>query len=115
VSFNTVDITTPTTSNQGLSIVGGYTASSGLAGAYLPAYEVTDSSTLTSYPLTKGQASQFPNNPKFTDKNTGQSTYYGTLRLRPIPAVNTVVDAQAWFSNADTKTGLLILESVYHQ
>jgi len=115
LNFNTVDIAASAAANQTFSIVGGYAASSGLVGNYSTLYELIDTATLSRYPLTKGQASQFPNNPMFTDKDTSQGTYNGSLRLRPMAAINTVAEAQAWFNASSTKTGLLILKSAYFQ
>jgi hypothetical protein len=85
------------------------------AALYNPSYRVVDTSFLSTYSLTTGQQAQFPSNPRFTDGNTGSSSYDGALVSKPAVSINTVTDAQTWLSNADAKTSLLILESLTYQ
>jgi hypothetical protein len=82
--------------------------------SYLPTYSVVDTSQLNTYPLTTDQTGTFPTAQRFTtnssENNSAQMTAYpvGT-------AYNTSDQAKTWFSTTDSKTSLLILESLYYQ
>lgn len=104
--FYPVSITT--TTDQALSIVGGYLPSSNAT----PLYQTLDSSILKTYPLTVGQQSQFPIHNKFTDPNTGSHTCRGSLTADTPSATN---NPQAWFNTDAAKTSLLILKSLSYR
>lgn len=103
-----------TSSKQDLTVVGGFSPASGLVGNYLATYRVVDSSFLRTYPLTVGSQANFPNNPSFTDMNTGSTTYQGELESVPTTSVNTTTEAQAWLNSADAQTSVSILKSFYY-
>jgi hypothetical protein len=113
VDFNTTALTKLTSASEDLTVVGGYYATSGVVGNFAPSYRVVDSSLLDTYPLTVGKASQFPSNPRFTDK--AASTYSGSFALTPATSINTTSERDAWLSGSDTKTGVKILESLYYK
>jgi hypothetical protein len=115
ITFTPTYISKLSSANEDLTLVGGYSPASGIVGNYLPSYKVIDSSVLSTYPLTVGQSTQFPNNPSFTDNDTGNSTYQGQFIAVPYSAINTTVEAQTWLNSANAKTSLLILQSLYYK
>lgn len=106
-----------TSANEDLTVVGGYNYSpnNGLAGDYTTTYHVVDSSLLTSYPLTVGSATQFYNNPGFTNKNPGSSQGPAVFFARAAITVNSAADAQSWLGGTDGQTSLKILQSLTYQ
>jgi hypothetical protein len=118
IPFNTASIVKLSTANQALSVVGGYNPTSGnngVAGNNIPVYEVVDNSLLSTYPLTVGQTTQFPNNASFTDQYSGQTASIGALTSMPAVTINTVSQAKSWLSSTDAQTSLLILKSIYYE
>ena len=98
--------------NQGVTVLGSYLSATG--SNYLPSYTVIDSSLLTTYPLTVGTSTQFPEPAEFTDQGTGTMSCTGSFTSTPAQPVGTLDDAKAWFTTADAKTSLLILKSFYY-
>lgn len=91
-----------------LKVVGGAVTAN-----MLPSYWVVDASTLTTYPLTVGQTSTFTTAARFTDSGSSDNAQ---LTAFPVGKVFTSTDtAKAWFSTADAKTSLLILQSLTYQ
>ncbi|HSX35391.1 MAG TPA: hypothetical protein VLH84_00480 [Patescibacteria group bacterium] len=110
-AFTTVSIDKPVAANQDLTIVGGYFYYNN-SGKYFAVYDVVDTSTLTSYPLTVGQASPFPQTPRFTDLGTGTQRCTGSLFAQSV--FSDAASAKAWFASSDAKTSLQILKSFYY-
>jgi hypothetical protein len=109
--FSTVSIDKPTAANEDLTIVGGYFYYN-YNSEYFAVYDVVDTSTLTNYPLTVGQASAFPQTPRFTDLSTGTQRCTGSLFTQSV--FSDAASAKAWFASPDAKTGLQILKSFYY-
>jgi len=115
VSFIPSLISKLSAANQDVTLVGGYTPTSGdngLAGNNIPVYEVVDSSFLSTYPLTVGHAGGFPNNPAFSDQYSADVDYNGSLISRPAVPINTVAQSQTWLTSPAAKTSVQILESL---
>lgn len=104
-SFTAVSINDLADTSQELKVVGG------LYNNVTPEYSVVDVSTLSTYPLAVGKSSQFPGAPRFTDKHASGS-YSGAFQAKSIISG---AQTDAWFSTADAKTSLLILESLTYQ
>jgi hypothetical protein len=107
--LSTMDVETITGASQKFSIVGGYIS---YGSGFLPMYNLADSSLLETYSVAVGQTSSFPTTASFTDLDTD---YLGSFFSQPTQQLNTVADAQAWFTTADAQTSLLILKSLYYQ
>jgi hypothetical protein len=106
-SFYAADIE-PVTGISSMKVVGG-----ALTANLLPTNWVVDASTLTTYPLTVGQASNFTTAARFTNSGSSDS---GQLTAFPVGKVFTSTDqVKAWFSTDDAKTALLILQSLTYQ
>lgn len=114
IAFTPTSINKLSSANEDVTVVGGYSPGGGLAGAYVPSYHVVDSSVLSTYPLTIGESSQFPNNPSFTDKGIS-GTYSGAFLARPTTSINTTSDARGWLNGSNGQTSLQILKSFYYQ
>jgi len=108
VTFTAVSIAKLTSTNEDLSVVGGYSYSTA-ASSYSPGYFLMNSSVLSDYPLTVGRPAPFPAGPTFT--LVGNANDVGYMYAAPTSNVTTLSDAQAWLNSADAKTGLLMLES----
>ena len=110
LSFNTTSITA-SPSVDGLSIIGGYFASSRVSGNFYDSgYYVTGASTLATYPLTVGTSSTFVNHPTF-----GSNQLQFTSEPTVVGELTTTKEAVAWFSDGDVQTSLSILKSLYAQ
>ena len=108
LSFDPVFTTDLSVTGLNLKVVGGV-----YAPANEPDYGVVDSSLLTSYPLTIGRTTQFPNALRFADTHSND-TASAAFRSRATVTL-TASQAQAWFASADAKTSLLIIESLAYQ
>lgn len=101
-------ITKIASTNEDLTIVGGYGYNASI-GQYGPFYEVVNTSTLNSYPLTVGKESNFPGVPEFSLEGTSA---LGGMSAAPVSKISTLTAAQGWLNSSDAKTSLLILESL---
>jgi hypothetical protein len=106
VSFNTVSISNMHDTSPDLKIIGG------LYDGVDPRYNVVDASLLKTYHLTAGQTSQFLGYPHFTDTHIANGTTSGTFRVR---SAVSGTQSKAWFTTADAKASLLILQSLSYQ
>ncbi len=108
-SFSPTSITPLSSANQNVTLVGGY-----FTDPVLPSYNVVDTSLLTTYPLTIGQTSTYPNDPYFTEQGLNISRI-GSFRLMPSgAAISNAGDAQSWLQSAYVQTGVLVLKSFYY-
>lgn len=103
-----VATTALTSTNQSLSVIGGY---SQLGSSYYPSYNVVDSSMLSTYPLTIGQETQIPQPPEFTDQGTGTMHCSGSFEAVPSTPLTSLSNAKTWFNTSGAQTALQIFES----
>jgi len=93
---------------QNLTLIGGYATSDG---NQYPSYNLIDTPS-SAQSLAVGQTVDLPT--FFTDQGVGDKHCSGTLNVAPTKPLS-LADAKNWFSNADTKSGLKILQSFYYQ
>jgi len=108
VDFYAVSTNAVSTVNANLKVVGGYFTSSNI-----PYYYLVEASSLSTYPLTTDQTSQFEAIP---DYNLMNSTNFGSFYAydsQKGPA-GAAAQAQAWYSTSDAQDSLLVVQSFYY-
>jgi hypothetical protein len=107
-TLTAISTTAPTSANQDLTIVGGYTP---YGTQYLPSYGIADATLLRTYPIVPNQSTAFPSTPEFTDQGASSHTCQGSLVSQPTQASDTSIDAEAWFTTPLAQTSLQILKT----
>jgi hypothetical protein len=97
-------------SNPALKVVGGYFTSGNI-----PYFYLVEASSLSTYPLTASQASQFETIPDYTITNSSANfgsfyAYNSQKGYSPSAA-----RAQSWYSTSDGQNSLLIVQSFSYQ